>query len=140
MARDKWIFKEIKVRQSQGPPWLSPPKGERATYYILRHDPKSNEVMVFRNGHFGLPRSEAPKNKSLEQVAFASSPQGLTGEYVDFLIPGSPERFQTTRSLLEEVFEGKNPRKLQKKETRKTVKRVSRYGLVRDQRRERTQG
>ena len=119
MARDKWLFKEIRGRQGQGPSWLSFRKGERQVYYLLRHDPKTDEVLVFRYGYFSLPHHTAPENSELEHVALAGTPEELTGDYIDFLLEGSPERFQTIRSLLAEVFEGKNPRKPQKKTAKK---------------------
>lgn len=128
MAREKWIFKEVKSRQGKGPPWLKARKGDRQVYYLLRHDPKTDEVRVFRNGHFSLPCGTAPDNPKLEGVALAATAEELTGEYIDFLLEGSEERFQTTRSLLEEVFEGKNPRKPQKKKVKK--KKATGYEII----------
>ena len=119
MARDKWVFKDIKARAGMGPPWLKPRKGERQVFYTLRHDPKTDEVMVLRNGHFGMPHGTAPDNPKLEHVALAATAEELTGEYIDFLLEDSPERFQTTRSLLAEVFGGENPRKPTKKKAKK---------------------
>lgn len=130
MARDKWIFKRVTARTGQGPPWLSPRKGEGPVYYELRHDPKTNEVHVFRNGHFSLPRGTAPDDPKLEDVALAGTPEELTGDYIDFLLEDSPERFQTTRSLLAEVFEGENPRKPQKKKAKKKKKSTFKFKKV----------
>ena len=119
MARDKWILKEIKSRQGQGSPWLKSRKGERQVYYTLKQDSKTDEILVFRNGHFRLPHGTAPDNPKLEHMALAATTEELTGEYIDFLLEDNPERFQTTRSLFAEVFEGENPRKPTKKKAKK---------------------
>lgn len=118
----KWIFKEIRARQGTGPFWLRPRKGERQIHYVLRYEEPGRdeaEVCVFRNGHFSLPRGCAPENSTLKDIALADSPEKLTGYYIDFLLEGSNERFQTVRSLLEEVIEGVNPRKSTKKKAKK---------------------
>jgi hypothetical protein len=121
MAKSKWIFKEIKARQGTGPSWLIPKKGERHVYYVMRYGSDLNEaeVYVFRNGYFSLPHHVAPDNPELEHMALAGTPEELTGHYIDFLIENSDKRFQTVRSLFQEVLEGKDPRKRAKK--RKTT-------------------
>lgn len=122
--KKKWIFKRIKARSDIGPIWLKPRKGKSVFYEMRYEEPgrDETEVYVFRNGHFSLPRGWAPDNPDLEHVALADSSDKLTGYYIDFLIEGSNERFQTIRSLLEEVLEGKNPRKpIKKKAKRKTA-------------------
>ena len=124
MAKSKWIFREVSNRKGHGPSWLKPTKDRGPIHYTMRYDDPGldeSEVYVFRNGHFSLPRGCAPDNPKLEHVALAGTPEELTGHYIDFLIEDSPERFQTVRSLLDEVLRGNNPRKSQKRKTAKTL-------------------
>jgi len=107
--KSPWVYKILKARES------------KRYSYEVGHNKNTGEIMVWRNNTFTLPKGSSPPNPELEEVALAATPEELTGEWVDFLHPfgDSPERYQTTRSLLEEVFEGKNPRKSQKKKVEK---------------------
>ncbi len=87
--------------------------------YFLGHSTKAGKTMVFRGLFFVLPIKAAPENADLKEVTTAESPDGLTGDYVDFLIEDSLTRYQTVRSLLFEVFGLKNVEKSTKKEGKK---------------------
>lgn len=89
--------------------------------YEVEHNEETGEIRVWRNHTFNLPKGISPDNPELEDVAMAATPEELSGEWVDFLHPygDTPERYQTTRSLYREVFEGEDPRKSQKKKVKK---------------------
>lgn len=118
MAKKDELFAEIKARRSTGPSWYKAPKGQVIAYF-MKYNSKTKEVVVFRGAFFVLPIKTAPKNADLEKVTVAASLEGLTGDYVDFLIEDSPIRCQTVRSLLSEVFGIKNQQKSVKKSRKK---------------------
>lgn len=118
MAKKDELYAEIKTRRGTGPSWYKAPKGQEIMYFI-RYNPKTKEAMISRGPAFVLPIKQAPKNKDLEEVVTAPTADGLTGDYVDFLIEDSPIRCQTIRSLLSEVFGIENTGKSTKKKRQK---------------------
>ncbi len=122
MAKKDELFAEIRSRSGTGPEWLrSPKKGE--PMYFLGHNSKTGSTLAFRGSFFVLPIGIAPENADLEKVTTAASPDGLTGDYIDFIIEDSPIRYQTVRSLIFEVFGVKTPKKLKKKVVKKLKKK-----------------
>ncbi len=122
MAKKDELFAEIRPRRGTGPEWLrAPRKGE--PMYFLGHNSKTGKTLVFRGSFFVLPTGIAPENADLEKVTTAGSLDGLTGDYVDFLLEDSPIRYQTIRSLLSEVFGIKTTKKLKKKVVKKSKKK-----------------
>ncbi len=109
MAKSRWLYKQIKARQKY-PAWLKLSKGESPTY-TLRYETNTKQIMVFRGNYFSLPRGNSKENPELVDVEKAATADGLTGDYIDFLLEGTEDRFQTTRSLLSEVFGKENPEK-----------------------------
>lgn len=122
MAKKDEFYAEIRARRGTGPPWYKAPKGQEIMYF-MRYNSKTKEVMISRGPTFVLPIKQAPKNKELEKVTTAPTADGLTGDYVDFLIEDSPIRCQTIRSLLSEVFGIENTGKPTKKKRKKKKKR-----------------
>lgn len=108
MPKGKRLVKEIKAMRDRKPSWLKLPKKEILTYTIV-YDTKTKHTMVFRGVYFTLPQGTAEENLDLVDIAKAPSVSGITGDYIDFLLEGERDRFQTIRSLLTEVFGVENP-------------------------------